>query len=143
MAENQQQQPKEDLAEVEKAKKIIMEAIKATKDASIVESGSTTGFSYFKGKKRLCKLLKTKRGVALEINVQLPETVSKLAGMDTISKGQATKKHLGTMKHMYRSGDAKEVLKIIQAALKVFITETKEVAKEEAKAPDQKPAQAQ
>lgn len=108
---------------------IIRKAIKSAPALKLVEAENNTGFSYFMGKKRLCKLLKTKRGVTLEVNVKL--TLKDIPGLETISAAVAHKKHLGTMKHLYRASDHKQVEVLIKDALKVFKSETEEVQKAE------------
>jgi hypothetical protein len=129
-----QEQKTVELMESEKALQIIRKEVGKFKNLNLVEVGAATGFSYFAGKKRLCKILKTKRGVTLEINVKLSGEVKDLPGMETISVQQAHKKHLGTMKHYYRSTDAKQIQKIIAEALKQFKAEMEAGKKEEEKA---------
>lgn len=118
--------------ESEKAVKVIRELIAKSPDLKIIENESKTGFSYFAGKKRLCKLLKSKRGIRLELNVKLPKKFSDLPEMDNISKDLAHRKHLGTMKHLYRSSDDKQINAIMVEAIKAFkaemvVTEEKQV----------------
>lgn len=93
---------------------------KQFEDLKLVENEAKTGISFFQGKDRLCKVIKSKRGLSIEINVSLPEEIASLTGLTTISKNEAHKKHLGTMRHIYRGTDSKEVKKIISAAVKVF-----------------------
>lgn len=107
-------------SESEKSITIINKLIDSNKSLKIVAADSKTGTSYFSGKKRLCKLIKTKRGVTLEINVVLPKEMKELSGMETISISTAHKKHLGTMKHLYRSEDSKQITNIMKAILEVF-----------------------
>jgi hypothetical protein len=126
--------------ESEKALKVIQDLVSKAKDLKLVEQEAKTGFSYFAGKKRLCKLLKTKRGVTLEINVKLPKELKDLAGLENISTAMAHKKHLGTMKHLFRSPDSKEIKKIMVEALKVFKAENQEEKKEEVQEPQVKEA---
>lgn len=120
--------------ESEKALKVIRDLVGKAKDLKLMEQEAKTGFSYFAGKKRLCKLLKTKRGVTLELNVKLSDKLSKLPEMENISVAQAHKKHLGTMKHLFRAADSKLVKDVITEALAVFAKEmAEEKAKEEVK----------
>lgn len=119
--------------EAEKALKEIRGLVSKEKDLNLVENETSTGFSYFAGKKRLCKLLKTKKGVRLEINVKLPKELSGLDGMESISLAFAKKKHLGTMKHLYKSQDTKLIPKIMVEAIKVFRSETTATETKEAK----------
>jgi hypothetical protein len=93
---------------------------KEFKGLKVVENNSKTGVSFFQGKNRLCKVLKTKRGLSIEINVSLPETLKKLDGMQTIPADVAHKKHLGTMKHMFHGIDASKVKLIMSEAIKEF-----------------------
>lgn len=121
------QEQKTVVVESEAALKIVRDLVSKKPELKLQESEAKTGFSYFAGKKRLCKVLKTKRGVRLEINVTLDKTTEdKILGLEKISAAMAHKKHLGTMKYMYRAGDHKEVKAIITAALKTFATEAKE-----------------
>jgi hypothetical protein len=107
--------------EYEKASKIISREILINPDLKIVETSNASGNSYFSGKTRLFKLIKSKRGVSLEINVQLPKDLCKdLPGMEDISIATAHAKHLGTMKHHYRSSDSKEIERIIHAIIVEF-----------------------
>lgn len=122
----------ENIVEAEKAVKVIRELISKTEDLQIKEHESKTGFSYFAGKKRLCKLLKTKRGIRLEINVELPDKFANMPEMENISYEKAHRLHLGTMKHLYRAADSRHIKSIIAEALKSFRKEIeiKEKSKE-------------
>lgn len=119
------------VVESEKAVLIIRDLISKNVDLKLIENESKTGFSYFAGKKRLCKLLKTKRGIRLELNVQLPKKFSDLPEMENISKDLAHRKHLGTMKHLYKSSNDKEIAQIMVEAIKVFKAEMALVSKEQ------------
>ncbi len=123
--------------ETEKTFAAIKSLVAKNPGLKIVESESKTGYSFFSGKKRLCKLLKTKRGVTLEINVQLPQQFKDLAEMENISASTAFKKHLGTMKHLYRGSDAKLIPSIMKEAIAVFKAEL-EAAKKQEEAPEKK-----
>lgn len=103
---------------LDEIRKIISQ--KQFEDLKLVENEAKTGVSFFQGKDRLCKVIKSKRGLAIEINVSLPEDTASIEGLTTISKNEAHKKHLGTMRHIYRGSDAKDVKKIISVAVKVF-----------------------
>lgn len=129
--------------ESEKAALVIRDLVSKAPALKLVERESKTGFSYFAGKKRLCKLLKTKKGVRLELNVTLPKKFSDMPEVDNISLAQARDKHLGTMKHLYRGSDTRHIKSIMAEALKVFkveaatehkTIEAKEEVKEEIKA---------
>ena len=119
--------------ETEKSLKVIRELVSKNQDLKIIEAEAKTGFSYFAGKKRLCKLLNTKRGVSLEINVKLPKKFEEVVGMDNISAAMAHKKHLGTMKHHFKSQDSKLIKEIMTAAIEVFKKEVTVAKEEEAK----------
>ncbi|MDF2615380.1 MAG: hypothetical protein K0Q47_35 [Sedimentibacter sp.] len=131
--ESQKQEVKPTLTESEKALMAIQSLINRNSSLKIVPSDSKTGVSYFTGKKRLCKLIKTKRGVTIEINVALSEDLKKLPGMENISATTAYKKHLGTMKHIYKAPDSKQVSAIMKEAIALFKAEIEaEKAKEQA-----------
>lgn len=123
----------QNILEAEKAVKIIRDLISKAGDLKLIENESKTGFSYFAGKKRLCKLLKTKRGVRLEINVELPKKFAEMPEMENISKEMAHRKHLGTMRHLYRGSDSRHIKAIMMEALKVFKAELEAEQKEEQK----------
>lgn len=89
-------------------------------DLQIVENDAKTGISFFQGKDRLCKVIKSKRGLTIEINVLLPEILHDIPGLTYISKEEAHRKHLGTMRHIYKGTDTKDIKKIMSAAVKVF-----------------------
>jgi hypothetical protein len=99
---------------------------KLVKGSKIVAQESKTGISYFEGKKRLVKVLKTKRGLTLEINVSLPKALEQGEGMVKISAAMAHKKHLGTMKYLYKAQDTKALGPILKAAMDQFKKETQE-----------------
>lgn len=91
------------------AEKTIQEVVLAEvrkqigKDGKIREISGNTGISFFEGKKRLCKLLNTKKGMTLEVNVNLPKSVEKKFILTKITYAEAHKKHLGTMKYYVRN----------------------------------------
>lgn len=121
----------------EKAYAVVNKKVMAEKSLKFVETDTKTGFSYFAGKKRLCKLLKTKRGISIEFNVDLPEELTKdNPDFKLVSAATAHKKHLGTMKSYFRTADLKELTKVMTAAIESFKssnTPVKEAAKEETK----------
>ncbi len=140
----------------EAAVKVVRDLVSAAPELKITESESKTGYSFFSGKSRLCKVLKTKRGVTVELNVELPKKFAEMDGMETISAAKAKAKHLGTMKHYYRAADDKQIKVIITEAMKVMkvnlgiVTEekpkrttasTKKVDLEKAEAPKVEQAQ--
>ena len=118
----------ENVYHYEVAASIIKNEININPDLKIAETNNASGNSYFSGRTRLFKLLKSKRGISLEINVQLSKEFCKeLTGMEDISIATAHAKHLGTMKHHYRNSDSKEVMKIINM---IFATFKKNLKKE-------------
>lgn len=119
--ELEKNEPKNDINEIDKAIKIINEQININQDLKIVETDNASGTSYFSGRTRLFKLVKSKRIISLEINVQLSKEFCKeITGMDDISKSTAHLKHMGTMKHHYRSTDSKEIARIISNIITEF-----------------------
>lgn len=111
----------------EKANEDIAKAVKATK---IVAQEVKTGTSYFEGKSRLCKVLKTKKGITMEINVTLTKAVEEEFGLEKISAKTAYEKHLGTMKYMARFNDGKQINKLLKLMVAAFIQQNKkEIAK--------------
>jgi hypothetical protein len=100
---------------------IIKNEIHINPELKITETDNASGKSYFSGRTRLFKLLKTKRGVSLEINVQLPkEFLKEITGIEDISKATAHLKHMGTMKHHYRSSNSNEIIKIVSTVIATF-----------------------
>lgn len=99
------------------------------------EAGS--GVSYFKGKNRLCKINKTKKGIKLELNVEVPKAIENKFKMEKLTEKEAKDKHLGTMKYRaFSLQDTKELTEVIKAALAAYksLYEPKvEEAKEEPK----------
>lgn len=99
---------------------------KIGKSSKIVMNESKTGYSYFQGKNRLLKVLKSKKSVKVEINVQLDKEFLKSVESNTdvivtdISVDLAKKKHLGTMKHILQTNNTKDIEKYILETIKVF-----------------------
>ena len=96
---------------------------KSTEGTKFIEIENATGISWFAGKTRLVKLLKSKRGITLEINQKLDTELEKLDGMQKISYEMAHKKHLGTMKYLYKAIDEKQVALIVSSALLTYNTD--------------------
>jgi hypothetical protein len=93
----------------------------ATKDTKIVATEVSTGTSFFEGKKRLCKVLQTKKAIAIEINVVLDKETEKKFNLNRISLATAREKHMGTMKYMANIPDAKALpgfIKVLVASFK-------------------------
>lgn len=93
----------------------------ATKTTKIVAQEGATGTSYFEGKKRLLKVLKSKRDISIEINVELNATDETKYGLTKISAKTARDKHLGTMKYLMKVND----LKILPDLLKTLVANFK------------------
>jgi hypothetical protein len=123
--------PEDNLLESEKAYKLIQEKIEKKENLKIVETDNSSGFSYFSGRQRLFKLLRSKRGVSLEINIQLEKEFTKeFPEMEDISIAKAKAKHMGTMKHHYKASDVSKLSKILDKIILTFEdsikTETKQ-----------------
>jgi len=95
-------------------------ANKRYQNLRVVATEKQTGTSFFQGNDRLCKVLKTKRGLRIEINVELPEEYVKLPHMESIDEATAYAKHYGTVRHIYRGEDMKDIKKIMTAAIDIF-----------------------
>lgn len=107
----------------------VAKAIKGTK---IIAQEISTGTSYFQGKNRLCKVLKTKRGISLEINVILPKEIEEEFLLEKISAATAYKKHLGTMKYMAKLNDEKSLPKLLKSMVEEFKKLNQEIKEEKA-----------
>ncbi len=105
---------------VEQAIEIVRAAIKGTK---IVDSEVSTGYSFFEGKKRLVKILKSKGAVSIEINVALDKATEEKFGLNKISRKTAHEKHLGTMQYMAKIGEIKTLPELMKAAVEAFKAE--------------------
>ena len=93
------------------------------KETKIVESEISTGTSFFEGKKRLCKVLKSKKSLAIEINVTLDKATELKFGLTKISYATAKAKHLGTMKYLANLTDTKEMAILVKAMVAAFKVE--------------------
>lgn len=91
---------------------------------------ANTGISYFKGKNRLCKVLNSKKGVRIEVNVTVPKAVEAKFKMEPISIETAKKKHLGSMKYSVVTLDDSGVVKEFIGHLLSSFKATFEVAAE-------------
>lgn len=111
------------------ANEVVAKNIKGTK---IVANEISTGTSYFQGKNRLLKVLNTKKGITLEVNVVLPEEIEKEYNLEKISAAVAYKKHLGTMKYSIKLNDDKTLNKLIKATVEEFKKANQEVKEEKA-----------
>lgn len=113
----------------ELANEAVAKSIKGTK---IIGQTISTGTSYFEGKTRLLKVLNTKKGISLEVNVILSKEIEEEYSLEKISYATAYKKHLGTMKYMVKLNDDKNLLKLIKAAVEEFKKSNQEVKQEQA-----------
>ena len=114
----------------EVALEVVDKKVLGEKSLKFVRTEAKTGFSYFAGKKRICKLLKTKKGISLELNVDLPAELTKdNPNFKLISEQMAHKKHLGTMKSYFKTNDVKELTKVMTAAVESFKSTNQEQAK--------------
>jgi hypothetical protein len=103
---------------------IAVEAVqKAVTGTKIVDSEVSTGTSFFEGKKRLCKVLKSKKSASIEINVNLDKATETKYNLSKISLAVAREKHLGTMKYMANIHDTKELPGLIKALVTSFKAE--------------------
>jgi hypothetical protein len=105
---------------VEQATALTRTAIKGTK---IVENEINTGISFFEGKKRLVKILKTKGNPSMEINVVLDKETEEKYGLTRISRKVAHEKHLGTMQYMAKINDIKLFPELIKKTVDAFKAE--------------------
>jgi hypothetical protein len=103
--------------------KILQEEVKNTK---IQITKNSTGVSYFQGRKRLVKVLFTKKGISLEINVILPAPIVKQFNLQEIPYQIAKQKHLGTMKYHFKQEmvmEEKIYKLLIKSIIKQFLQE--------------------
>ena len=98
----------------------VRTSIKGTK---IVESEISTGTSFFEGKKRLCKVLKSKKSLAIEVNVTLDKATEEKFGLTKISYATAKAKHLGTMKYLVNLTETKDMVILVKAMVTAFKVE--------------------
>ena len=96
----------------------------------IYEVINSSGFSYFKSKKRMLKVLKNKKGYKIEINVEFSKEVEKKYGLVKLSIKEKMDKKLGSMWYYYESLEMGKMEEIIKEIIKVFLDE-KEVINEE------------
>lgn len=108
-------------------------AIKGTK---IVENEINTGISFFEGKKRLVKILKSKTGLSVEVNVVLDKETEEKFGLTKITRKMAHEKHLGTMQYMAKINDIKLFPEFIKKAVDAFKAE--QVAEKASKEAEEK-----
>jgi len=91
---------------------------------------TATGVSFFEGNRRFCKLLNSKKKANLELNVLLPKDLQAIDGMTTYSTVEASKKHLGTMRHLFQTDNIESLKKVINAAFLIFVADGKKKAEE-------------
>ena len=104
----------------------------------VYEVINSSGFSYFKSKKRMLKVLKNKKGYKIEINVEFSKEVEKKYNLIKLSIKEKIDKKLGSMWYYYESLEMGKMEEMIKDIMKVFlnekevvINEEKEVVKEE------------
>jgi len=98
------------------------------KGSKIVGGEISSGKSYFEGKKRLCKILKSKKGYSVEINVRFDKVIEKEFGLRFIMLEERKVKKLGSMKYFYSSNkleDVKKILKLMVIRFKEELIEEK------------------
>jgi hypothetical protein len=110
----------------EVAVELIRKAVVGTK---IVEQANNTGTSFFQGKKRLGKVLNSKKGLSLEINVNLPKKVEEEFGLTFIPAAVAHAKHLGTMKYHHKAIEVNKLPQLVKAMMEAFKAEVEEMEK--------------
>lgn len=106
----------------EKALKTIE---KVTQKTDFISQKNSTGVSFFEGKQRLCKIVKTKKNLKLEINLELSNTMIKKLNdsngiLEKISPQQAKEKKLGTMKYCFKDTTDNLVKEIVIDMLKGY-----------------------
>jgi hypothetical protein len=116
----------------EKAVEIVKGLVVETK---FIPQENKTGITFFEGKQRLVKIVKTKKNLKLEINLEMTKSLeNKLEKgngiLQKISPALAHEKHLGTMKYLFTDNSEKDVKEIVTNLLKGYQTENK---KQEAK----------
>jgi hypothetical protein len=83
-----------------------------------------TGVTFMAGKQRLVKIVNTKKGLKLEINLELSKNLenklNESGELMIISKAMAHQKHLGTMKYLYKSIDTTNLEIAIKDLLKSY-----------------------
>lgn len=124
---------KNQVSAFEKTLKEIRDLVKA--DKRIKEKKITTGVSFFLDSDRFCKLVHTKNDlIYLELNVKLSdETIKKIGpNLQTFSRVEASKKHLGTLVHILKTKEINEAKMVLNEAFKIF-QEAHKPAKEEKK----------
>ena len=99
----------------------------------IFEVVNSSGFSYFKSKKRMLKVLKNKKGYKIEINVEFSKEVEKKYNLVKLSLKEKIDKKLGSMWYYYESLEMGKMEEMIKDIMKVFLDEKKVVIKEEKK----------
>jgi hypothetical protein len=103
----------------------VVEKIVKNEEIFKVENGS--GFSFFKGKKRLLKVLKNKKSFMLEINVLFDRNFEKENDLKRLSLIEKKEKKLGSMWYYKNSMDIKEMEKFVKDCLIRFKEEIKEL----------------
>jgi len=97
----------------------------------IFEVVNSSGFSYFKGKKRMLKVLKNKKGYKIEVNVEFDKEVEKKYNLVKLSIKEKIDKKLGSMWYYFECLEIKKMEEIIKDIMKVFLNEKEVVINEE------------
>ena len=87
---------------------------KEIEGSKIVGGEVSSGKSFFEGKKRLCKILRSKKGFSVEINVRFSKEVEKEFGLRFIMLEERKVKKLGSMKYMFSSNKLEDVERILK-----------------------------
>ena len=112
------------MSNIKSTYEIAIEAVTtASKTTKIVSSEISTGTSFFEGKKRLCKVLKSKKSIAIEINVVLDKATETKYNLNRISLATARSKHLGTMKYMANIPNVNDIAALVKAMVTSFKAE--------------------
>jgi hypothetical protein len=95
-----------------------------TEGTKFIPQENKTGVTFMAGKQRLVKIVNTKKGLKLEINLALTkatETKLEQSGiLQPISKAMAHQKHLGTMQYLYKATDITNLDLIVKDCLKTY-----------------------
>ena len=97
---------------------------KLVEGTMFIPQQNTTGVTFFEGKQRLVKIVKTKKGLKMEINLEMSKTLvnkyEKDLKLTIITPAYAKQKHLGTMKYLFKDINEAEVEKIVSDLLKNY-----------------------
>lgn len=103
------------------ATEVVTEMVKGS---NFIPQQNKTGVTFMAGKQRLVKIVNTKKGLKLEINLPLTKAteakLNKAGILDIISPAMAHQKHLGTMKYLYKGTDTTDLALIIKDCMKAY-----------------------